>query len=72
MASTSQSLEQLALEVIRNDPKQAEPLVKLLYAFRNLKSDPTGEIVMDEVIGSLYLMTSHYQESFKAFVSLAA
>lgn len=73
MTSTQfHSLQQLALEVIQNDPQKAAPLVKLLYAFKNSSSDANGEMMMDEVIGSLYLLTNHCQESLKEFVSLAA
>jgi hypothetical protein len=69
--TSTQALE-LAHAITQNDPNTIGPLVQLLYAFKDSGHDPEGEIMMDQVIGNLYLQTSHCEEAIKSFVSLAA
>lgn len=71
MTSTQQTV-QLAGGIAKNDPAALAPLIRLLYIFRESSGTPEGEILMDEVINSLYTGTDHCRESIKAFVSIAA
>lgn len=69
---TSAEALELAHQVIEDNPEKAGPLVKLLYAFRESRGDPLGEVMMNEVIGTLYTKTEHCESSIKKFISLAA
>lgn len=68
---TSTHAKKLADEILE-DPTKAGPLIRLLYAFKESRNDPMGEVMMQEVLGHCYTYTEHCQEGLKRFVSLAA
>lgn len=59
---TSTQALKLANQIIQNDPGAAEPLIKLLSAFRRSHGDPLGEAMMRKVVKSLYAETDHCEE----------
>lgn len=60
---------ELAEQVLENQMEKAEPLVKLLYAFKNARGDPEAEVMMDKVIQFCYNKTEHCYEGIDKFAS---
>jgi len=66
---TSTRAVQLAEQILENQMEKAEPLVRLLYAFKIARGDPEAEVMMDAVIQYCYNKTEHCYEGIEAFVS---
>lgn len=66
---TSTQGNDLASQIIRNDPSKAEPLLRLLYAFREAKGDPISEAMTQDVLKYLYTFTDDCDEAMLRFIS---
>lgn len=66
---TSTRAVALAEEVLQNQMEKAEPLFKLLYAFKQARSDPEAEVMMDAAIQFCYNNTEHCFDGMKKFAN---
>lgn len=70
---TSAQARSLAHQVIKNDPQAIRPLIIMLYGIRESRGDPSGDDLISDVLGDLFVQTDKWEEiGLKDYVSLAA
>jgi hypothetical protein len=68
-AMTSTQGNQLVEKIIQNDHDLVDPLLTLLYVFRDSRGDPLGEAMMQDVIRSLAAKSDRLEQCVKEVVA---